>query len=203
MNEIPFDFETENLNLGLGRPWQLGFMVVSDRRIKERFSLHIDIPDLCVSQMAAKITGFDLDHHNSVKRPINEVIDIFEPYLMDGNNKLIAHNGLGYDIYILANLYKEVGRILDFKKIVYRIYDTLCISRAQHFQSPPPKDRYDFLAWQYRHLHKFDKSFKGSLSACAKRNDIEIDVTRTHDALYDVELTHQVFKKLEYALDLP
>jgi DNA polymerase III epsilon subunit-like protein len=203
MNYLIIDTETENLNAGLGRPWQLGFILEEGSRIKERCDLRIDIPNLNVGADAARITGFNLDYHNSVKRPMNEVIDIFDPYFMDENNIIIGHNFLNFDIYQISNLYREAGRKLDFKRIMFRIRDTLSLARAQHFQSPPPKDKYDFLAWQYKHLHKYDKSFKGSLSALCKRNDIEIDPSKTHDALYDVFLTYQLFKKLEYSLDLP
>jgi DNA polymerase III epsilon subunit-like protein len=187
--------------LALSRPWQLAFIVAEKGKAQKEFNLHIDIEGLNISPDAARVTGFNIDKYNRIKIPINDAIDTFEPYLMDDNNRLIGHNILGYDIYILNNLYKEVGRELDFKKIVYRFYDTLSIARAQHFQSPPPKDKYDFLAWQYKHLHKFDKSFKGSLGAVAKRNDIEVDETRQHDALYDVQLNYKVFKKFEYSMD--
>jgi len=199
--DVIFDTETESLNLGLSRPWQLAFIVAEKGYIKDEYNFHIDIPNLNVGAGAAKVTGFNIDYHNRVKRSLNEVIDTFEPYLMGENNRLIGHNILGFDIYQLANLYKEVGRKLDFKKIVYRFYDTLSIARAQHFQSPPPKDRNEFLAWQYKHLHKYDKAVKTSLGALASRNNVEVDSTKQHDALYDVQINYKVFKKLEYAMD--
>lgn len=201
MSDICFDTETENLNLRLCRPWQLAFIVADKGWIKKEFDLYIDIDDLNVGDKAAQITKFSWDTYNSRKLPANDVIDIFESYLLDENNRLIGHNILGYDIYILGNLYKYAGRELDFKKIIYRFYDTLPIARAQHFGSPPPKDKYDFLAWQYKHLTKFEKTVKTTLGALAKRNDIEVDETKQHDALYDVTINYKVFKKLEYALD--
>jgi DNA polymerase III epsilon subunit-like protein len=202
MNNLVLDTETESLSLGLSRPWQLAFIFEENGKIKKSVNHHIDIHDLNVGKDAARITGFNIDKYNQIKIPANDVIDDIEPYLMNENNRLIGHNILGFDIFMLATLYKYAGRKLDFKKIVYRFYDTLCIARAQHYESPPPKDKYEWLAWQYKHLAKFDKSFKGSLAACCKRNDIEVDETKTHNALYDIELNLKLFNKLKYALDL-
>lgn len=203
MSEITLDFETENLNLGLGRPWQLAFIVADKGQVRKGYDLLIDIDDLNVSAKAAQISRFDWGKYNQSKIPAEEAVSILEPYLLDEKNKIIGHNILGFDLYILGNLYKYIGREFDFKKIIYRVYDTLSIARAQHFQSPPPKDRKDFLAWQYKHLHKFDKAVKTNLAALARRNDIEVDDDSTHDATYDVTITYKIFKKLEYALDLP
>lgn len=201
MLDIIWDTETENLNLGLARPWQLAFIVAENGRIKEQHDLYIDIHDLNISEKAAQVTRFNKSKYDLLKRPASEVVDKFEKFLYDDNVRLIGHNTLGYDIYILANLYQYIGRKLDMNRIIYKFRDTLAIARAQHFQSIPPKDKHDFLAWQYKHLHKFDKSVKTSLGAICKRNDIEVDENRTHDALYDVELNYLVYKKLKYAID--
>lgn len=202
MSNIIWDFETESLSLGLSRPWQLAFIVGEKGWVKKEYNLYIDIHDLNVSAKAAMVTKFNWDYYNSKKISANDVIDTFEPYLLNEENKLIGHNILGFDIYQLKNLYEYVGRELDFKKIIYRFYDTLAIARAQHFQSPAPKTGREFLSWQYRHLHKYDRAFKGSLGALAKKNDIQVDESKQHDALYDVKLNYEVFKKLEYSMEL-
>lgn len=202
MLDVVWDLETEGLNLGLTRPWQLAYIVAENGRIKKKENCFIDIHDLNISEKAAQVTRFSWEKYNLLKRPAEEIVDKFEEFLYDDEVRLIGHNTLGYDVYILANLYQHIGRKLDLKKIIYKFYDTLSIARAQHFQSPPPKDKYEFLAWQYKHLHKFDKSVKTSLSALAERNGIEVDKSKTHDALYDIEINYLVFKKLQYAIDL-
>lgn len=208
MIDVTFDLETENLNLALCRPWQLAYIVADGGRIKKEINRYIDIPDLKMSVDAARITRFSWETYHDRKVPINDVIDEFESYIFSEDKdeeekiRMIGHNTLGYDIYVLKNLYKLAGRKLDFKKIVYRFYDTLAIARAQHFESRPPKGKFERLEWQYKYLHKYDRAVKTSLSAVAGRNDIEVDPTKTHDALYDVQLNYKVFKKLEYAMEL-
>lgn len=201
MIEVVFDCEAESLNLALCRPWQLAYIVAKDGKIIKKVNDYIDIHDLNVSKDAARVTGFDFHEYNRLKIPAKEVFSKFEKYLYNDGVRFIGHNLLGYDWYIVSNLAEYVGSKLDFNKFIYRTVDTLCLARAQHFQSPAPKNKYDFLSWQYKHLHKHDKTIKCSLSALAKRNDIIVDETKTHDALYDVILTYDVYRKMKYSLD--
>lgn len=202
MIDITWDLETEHLNLGLSRPWQCSYVVSDNKKIIRHEDMYIDIHDLNISNEAARVTKFDREKYDKLKIPAKQAVNKIKKDFFSAD-RLIAHNGLGYDIYILANLFDYVGEKLDFSEILYKMRDTLCISRAQHFNSPPPKDINEFMCWQYRHLHKFDKSFKGTLTACCERNGIEVDKSRTHDSLYDTEIGYKLFKQLEYTLELP
>lgn len=204
MRKITFDLETENLNLGTCRPWQIGYRIEEGKKLIARKDIWIDIPNLKVSEGAARVTGFTYDQHDRKKQPLLKVLDEVESdFFSDPETIFVAHNGLGLDIYILRNLFLEGGRDLKFKDFILRFRDTLALARARYLQlTPPEMGTPEFLRFQYRMLAAHEKGMKMKLSDLCGEFNIPFDPTRTHDALYDVDLTSQVDNKLLYALDL-
>jgi DNA polymerase III epsilon subunit-like protein len=203
MSIVCYDFETENLNLALCRPWQLAYLIAENGKVKKRRNLHIDIHDLKISDGAAKVTGFSWEKYNREKIPANDVIDIIEQDFINSDSILTGHNVLGYDVYIMKNLYEYAGRELDFDSFIFRTIDTLCLARGLHYMVDVPSEPVERLAFMYKMLHRRDKSFKGSLGVVAKNNGIDFDPTKLHDAMYDVELNYKVYDRLVYGTELP
>lgn len=203
MNIIDFDFETEGLNLGLTRPWQLAYVETSQGKIIEEQDLYIDIHDLNINPQAAAVTGFSWDVYNKRKRPADEVVKIIEEKMIYSDNILVAHNGLGFDVYVMANLFTYVGKKLVFKDFIYRVIDTLCIARGKFHGIEVPDDPRERLEMMYKMLSRIDRSFKGKLSDIAKDYGIDFDPTKLHDAIYDVRLLDKVYQRISYGTNLP
>jgi DNA polymerase III epsilon subunit-like protein len=203
MSAIIWDFETEGLNLALTRPWQLAYIKSENGKILDRKNIYIDVHDLQISDDAARVTGFSWEKYHKNKRPAEEVVELIKKEFIQSKSILAGHNILGYDIYILRNLFEYVGEKLDFNDFIYRVIDTLCLARGKHFEVEVPSEEKERLSFMYKMLHRYDKSFKGSLSAVAKNNNIEFDPTRLHDAMYDVELNNKVYERLIYGTEIP
>lgn len=204
MRKVIFDVETENLNVGMCRPYQIGYRVEENKKVLARKDIWIDIPNLKVSEGAARVTGFTYDEWDRRKEPLVSTLDQIEAdFFSDPDTIFVAHNGLGLDIYILRNLFLEGGREIDFKKMILNFRDTLSLSRARYLQlTPPEMGTPEFARFQYQMLAAHERGMKMKLADMCKEMDIPIDISKTHDALYDVDLTSQLDTKLIYALDL-
>lgn len=204
MRKIIFDYEAESLNLGLARPWQLAWRIEEDGKVIDRKERWIDIHDLYVSEGAARVTHFTYEKWESRKVPAKDVVEeIEEDFFGDPETMLVGHNILGYDVYIKKNLYSYVGKPLRFDRFMLRCRDTLAIARARWLQLEAPEQRtHQFILWQYRMLNAHQKGMKTKLSDLCNEFGIPFDETKTHDALYDVDLNSKVDDKLLYALDL-
>jgi len=198
MNATIWDMETESLNLSLTRPWQLAYVKLKNNKIVDRQNLYIDIHNLKVNPDAAKVTGFSWEIYNKKKLPADHVVDIIQKDFIETDDLLVGHNILGYDIYILMNLYNYVGRKLDFRDFIYRCIDTLCMARGRFFEVQLPADERERLSFMYKMLGRYDKAFKGKLIDVAKSFNIPVDEKKLHDALYDVTINADVFKHLAY-----
>lgn len=197
---IVFDLEAENLNLQSCRPWQAALM--SNRKT---YMSHIAIPNLKVSEGAARVTRFNQKYHDSVAKPLEEVCDFLWPVFNNEDYLLIGHNILGYDLYPLRNLFRLVGKELDIQSLAYRMRDTLAYARAYYWEvdAPNPEDKDAFLAWQYKMLATFKRGMKTSLGALCKEFEVPYDDKKSHDALYDVKVNAPIYGKLCYTLDIP
>jgi DNA polymerase III epsilon subunit-like protein len=204
MRKIIFDYEAENLNLALCRPWQLAWRIEEKGKETIRKERWIDIHDLNVSEGAAKVTGFTYDKWHAKKVPAKQVVDEIEAdFFDDPDTTFVAHNGMGYDIYIKGNLYSYVGRKFDPKRMVLKFRDTLSMARARALElTPPPFGTPEFALFQYRMLAAHQKGMKVTLSALCEEFNVPFDRAKTHDALYDVDLNAIIDNKLIYALDL-
>lgn len=195
---ITFDTEAESLNLRLARPWQIA-MVGANLEYSDRIAIH----DLSVSKGAAIVTRFNKEQHDRLAISPEKIIDKIEKILTNPENTLTGHNILGYDIYIIRNFFDYMGRKFDIEEFASRCYDTLALSRAYKFEcTPPAKSGPLFLAWQYKMLSKYKRGIKTGLAQMAKEFDIEVDESKTHDAIYDTNLNKKVYAKLAYEFGL-
>ena len=197
------DFETEHLGLGSSLPWQFAWTRMEKGKIVDSKEFYIDVPNLNVSIDAARVTGFNIYKYNDLKVPAETVVEFIEDQIVNSKDAFAGHNILGFDLYIMRNLYEVVGRDFDFKRIIYRCIDTLSLGRGRFHQIEVPDNKHERLAYMYKMLARPNKAFKGSLSAIAKDFGIEFDESRLHDALYDIKLNAQVYKQLIYGTSLP
>jgi DNA polymerase III epsilon subunit-like protein len=198
---ITFDAETEGLNLLYSRPWQIAWVEAVGKKITARKELHIYWPDLKVSDEAAKITGFNYDKYRSLAISPEEAWEEFRPHLKDESVKIIGQNILGFDVYMLNSWHRAMGRgSLDFS-FVDRILDTKAMAMAIA-KGCKSVGEDDLICWQYRWLNYREKGIKTSQAHLLKMYEIPHDAVKLHDALYDVEMTFQIFQKQIFELEI-
>ena len=194
------DTETRNLNIAQEIPWQLGFITAKGKYILHKFERKIKWPDYRVAPEISVMNHFDENQYLREARDPAEVLDEFESYLYDPSYMSVSMNGLGFDCYIHNNWRKKLGRKTDYSWLD-RHWDILALYRAiQSGAKSPPKD--DFLAWQYSWVNHRDRKIKASLSSQLKHYSINFDESKKHDAVYDVEMTFEVFKRQLFELDI-
>ena len=60
----------------------------------------------------------------------------------------------------------------------------------------------DFLSWQYRLNHLIERGLSCNLKQCCKDFDVPFDATKLHDALYDIRVNYEVFKKMIWEIEV-
>lgn len=197
---IVLDFETSNLSLCSELPWQLGYVTAKGKYITNKFERKILWDGYSVAPEIAAMNHFDENQYLREARDPAKVLDEFESYLYDPSYMSISMNGLGFDYAIHNNWRKALGRKTDYSWLD-RHWDILAVFRAiQSGAKNPPKD--DFLAWQYSWINHRDRKIKASLASQLKHYNIPFNDQSRHDALVDVGLTFEVFKKQLFELDI-
>tara|TARA_Y100001938_G_C8101556_1_gene442164 strand:+ start:364 stop:1005 length:642 start_codon:yes stop_codon:yes gene_type:complete len=199
---LVFDFETCNLNLESldNKPWQLGFITCQGTTILDKKDFYISWGDLNISKDAARITGFSKSKYNKGKKDASLVLKEFEKYLYDSNYLILGHNVLGFDVYI-HNIYRRLLKKNADYSYVNRIIDTNCIARSIKNNIPFPSGS-KLIDWQYKLLHHRTRGVKTNLKQLCKDYDIEFDESKLHEALYDVEKTFEVYKKMLWQVEI-
>ena len=82
-----------------------------------------------------------------------------------------------------------------------QLVDTLCLAKALKKRIKLNKDD-DFLAWQYRLNHLIERGLACNLKQCCKDFDVPFDEKKLHDALYDIEVNFEVFKKMIWEIEI-
>lgn len=192
---IIFDYETCNLNLASedNKPWQLSFIIADQNKIIEEYDYFIQWEDLVVSKDAAKITGFSRSKYDKLAVCPTKVLEHFESYLYNEEYIPVGHNVLGFDVYIHNIHRKLLGKNSDYSYI-NKIIDTNCLAKgiAKNLNKPLSKS---LTSWQYSLNNLVERGLRTSLQMCAKKYKIDFDPSKLHDALYDININYEVFKK--------
>ena len=197
---VVFDGETSNLALTSEKPWQFAWLTAKGKYITNKFERKILWPNYSVAPEIAAMNHFNESQYLREARDPAEVLDEFESYLYDPSYMSISMNGIGFDCHIHNNWRKALGRKTDYSWLD-RHWDILAVFRAiQSGAKNPPND--DFLAWQYSWINHRDRKIKASLASQLKHYNIPFNDQSRHDALVDVELTFEVFKKQLFELDI-
>ena len=198
-----FDYETCNLNLvSNNKPWQLAFLVVENNKIIESKDYWLKWNDLTVSPEAAKITGFTKAKYDKKASCPKQALEHFEKYLYDPDYIKVGHNLLGFDVY-MHNLHRKLvdEKLTPDFSYSNQLVDTLCLAKALKKRIKLNKDD-DFLAWQYRLNHLIERGLSCNLKQCCKDFDVPFDEKKLHDALYDIEVNFEVFKKMIWEIEI-
>jgi DNA polymerase III epsilon subunit-like protein len=195
------DFETFNLCLNFchNLPWQIGMTKVKgDFKIDSKnYYINWDT-DLKISEDAAKITRYD---HNKVQKlgiKIEEAFPTIKDWL-DNTDYIVGHNILGFDLYLIKELYKKMG--CNSNHLISKIIDTNCVARGIKYNLPYKRTN-NFLEYQYKIYHTKRKDVKSSLTLLGKENGIDHDYEALHDALNDLDLNLKIWNKLKWQVDI-
>ncbi len=198
---VIFDLETENLNLIAGKPWQIAWTRMKNGKVLDTQERYIFFEDLRVSKQAAIVTRFDYNYYKSRARPAEEVWEEFAPILYDSEVYLSGHNLASFDLPVMQTWGKLVGKWKGWADIYDRVIDTLLLGRIFNRNEVP--DMENFLSCQLKEVGKPPKgSKKCKLSDLAGYLGIEVENTRLHGALYDIELNAKVLNALIYKMNL-
>lgn len=196
------DGESNGLNLARAQCWQIAYSIGTLKAIEATVVRYPKWPDLVMSDDAAQVTRFDMKDYLSRAEDPNAVLTDFEKLLYDPQYLIVAHNGLGFDAYLIQTWRRLCGRSEDWS-FVHRIVDTLALSRAYRYQHIP--DHANMLAWQYKMLSIRGTKAKGmgcSLGAMAREFGIEYDERRAHDAGVDIGYTHGILQRLVWSVEI-
>ena len=197
---VIFDTETEGLNLVTSKPWQLAWIEAEGKQIKKKQNRFLMWEDLNVSEDAARVTGFD--HKSYVKQAEDPAI-VYEEFINLINQDdvmIIGQNLLGYDIYILGVIARQLGLKIDYS-FVNRIFDTKAIATALAKGNKTP-DNDDFASWQIKWLNYRERGLKSNQKYLLEYYDIDFDPKKLHDALYDIEKNFEIFLKQIWELEI-
>lgn len=197
---IVADFETESLNLWFAKPWQLAWLECQGNKVIKSHNRYLDWPDLQISPLVQKLTGFTWETYNQRKESPKKVIEDFQSFIYNPEYKLIGQNWIGYDCYILSSTQQKLDIQPKFDYLD-RLYDTRPLGKAYRENITKPTSG-NLLSWQYKLMH--DRTLKAKVSQLAqlKHFDIDFEESRLHDADYDNRMCFQVFLKLKKGLDL-
>lgn len=196
---IFLDTETEGLNLVSTRPWQVAWLETVGNKIIHRHDIMIKWDDLNISDEAARVTGFDKTSYEARAIPPIEAWHRLEKCLYDPEVKIVGHNLLFFDIYILNVWRRAMGMPTDYS-FLHRIIDTRSLATA--IFKGIPVDHNNFTAWQYRMSHMREKGLSTSQLTMLKHYGIPFNQQMLHSALYDVEKNMEIFFKEIYDLDI-
>jgi hypothetical protein len=121
---VLIDLETFNLCLNFchNLPWQIGMIKAKGdfKTDSKNFYINWDT-NLKISDDAARITRYD--HKKVLKEGLN-IKDAFPTIKdwLDHADYIIGHNILGFDIYLIIDLYKSMG--CHYEHLINKIIDT-------------------------------------------------------------------------------
>ena len=193
--------ETYNLCLNFCHnvAWQISMISTDGTYKKDERDFYIkwDTP-FKISDDAKRITRYNESFVNKNGKEPKDVFPIIKKWL-DGADYIVGHNIIGFDIYLIKEMYKMFGE--DYKHLVPKLIDTNCIARGVKMEIPY-KPEEDFTEYQYRIVNTRRKGVRSSLTALGKEFNIDHDYDKLHNAIVDLELNLKVWNKLKYALEL-
>jgi DNA polymerase III epsilon subunit-like protein len=199
---LVFDFETCNLNLTSteNKPWQLAFAAYEGDKLIESCDYYIHWDDFKISDGARRVTGFSDSKYKKRAKPAQKILDHFEKYLYNKKFINLGHNILGFDIYIHNIFRKLLGKKPDYSYLKQSI-DTLCLAKAIS-KDIKLNDDDELLSWQFKLNSFYERGMRLNLGACCKSYEVDLDKSKLHDALYDIEKNYEVFQKMLWKIEI-
>ena len=197
---VIFDTETEGLNLVTSKPWQLAWIETEGKKIKKKQNRFLMWEDLNVSEDAARVTGFNYESYAQKAEDPTIIYKDFIDLISQDDVIIVGQNLLGYDIYILGVIARQLGFNIDYS-FVDRIFDTKAIATALAKGNKNP-DKEDFISWQLKWLNYRERGLKTNQKYLLEYYDIDFDSKKLHDALYDIEKNFEIFLKQIWELEI-
>jgi DNA polymerase III epsilon subunit-like protein len=197
---VIFDTETEGLNLVSSKPWQLAWIEATGKKITKKQNRFLKWDNLNVSEDAAKVTGFDKKDYESKAEDPAVVFKEFMNLISQDDVIVVGQNILGYDLYILGVIARNLNIIMDYS-FINNCFDTKAIATALAKGNKTP-DKDDFIGWQIKWLHYRERGLKTNQKFLLQHYEIDFNETKLHDALYDIEKNFEIFQKQLWELDI-
>ena len=197
------DCETFNLNLNfqVNRPWQIAVIKVEGEEIVGEIDALIKWDDckFKIGAGAATVTKFNQAHfdRNSVT-PDEAFPKIFEA--LRWADKIIMHNGLRFDIYLLKGYFEYMGE--DWSFILDKVIDTKSVAQGIKMNRPYRPNDDVWMDYQYTMANAHIKGIKTNLTSLGKEYNIDHDYDNLHNALVDLQLNLKVWNKLKYQIEI-
>lgn len=200
------DFETYNLNLNFShnKPWQIGMLRVIGQDIEAEHDILVKWPHPPKFDPAMVFHIFKCSVEQLLNRIDTRGIAPEEAFriMFDELEKadyIVGHNTLGFDIYLMFEYYKLMGKRADH--LVTKFIDTNCLAKGIKM-SMPYKPGENFMEYQYKILHKKQKGVKTRLGLLGTEYGIEHDYQNLHDAITDLKLNKKVWEKLRLQVEI-
>jgi DNA polymerase III epsilon subunit-like protein len=155
--------------------------------------------DLEIGEEAARITRYSQKKMDDEGIPPEEVFPTVRDWL-DNADWIIAHNMLGFDLYLIKDFYKING--LDCRHLMSKILDTNALARGIKFGIPYREGEDSLIEYQYRMANMRKKGVRTNLMALGKGYEIDHDYRKLHDAIVDLELNLKVWNKLKWQIEV-
>lgn len=180
-----YDLETTGVDWWRHQPHQIAGIIEIDGEVKESFEIKMrPNPGAPVSAEALEVAGITIEdlkgYEKSQKQGYEQLCAILGKYVDKFDKKDKAHlcgyNNRGFDDLFLRQLWKGCGDV--------------------YFGSWFWADSIDVLVLASNDLKDERASLENfKLATVAKHYQIELDETKLHDAMYDVELTREIYKR--------
>jgi len=197
------DCETFNLalNFQINRPWQIAVLKVEGEKVLQELDLMIKWDDckFKIGKGAAEITKFNQQAFD--KLAINPD-DAFHQFwdILKWADKIIMHNGLRFDIYLLKGYAEYMGE--DWSFLLEKVIDTKSIAQGIKLNCPYKPNDDIWLDYQYRMANDRTRGIKTRLEILGKEYGIKHDYDNLHNAIVDLRLNLKVWNKLKYQIEL-
>jgi DNA polymerase III epsilon subunit-like protein len=154
--------------------------------------------NLTISEEAARITRYSQTRMDREGVEPDGVLPTIISWL-DSADYIIGHNILGFDIYLIREFYKYMGK--DYKHLMEKLVDTNCVAKGMKFGLFYRRGE-DLLSYQYKMMHKRVKGVRSSLVFLGKEFEIKHDYENLHNALVDLKLNLKVWDKLKWHIEI-
>lgn len=184
MKEFWCDLETTGVNPRVHGIWQIAFIIVDGSdRIESSYTLQ-NLPADKIDTRALELGGITKEQLSKFKKPrlVFEDIKIELKKFVNPYNKQDKFHFYGYNSSFDANFLRQF-----WHKMEDKFYGSWFWT--------PPIDVMSLAAYHLRERRNSMLDFK--LNTVAKTIGIDIDDSKTHDALYDIQITREIMSKIE------
>lgn len=197
---IVWDLETTGFVAPEAKILEIGCFIVRGEEVERKHWVldnKIEIPEKIV-----EITGITQEIIDAEGRDPKECIEEFMPLFKEAKVN-VTHNGVRFDIPFLTDFVADLMNYRDEQKIAVRnLIRSTAFDTAVHFKAKKldmqPYFREPFVQFADRVMNVRAKGVFYTLGLCVEELGITHDLTQ-HRAMADVELTYEIYKKINQA----